>query len=271
MARGTVVFILVHTFAIIPGMKKAKKLIVGNWKMYPERLDDAKKIVAKVKRIMPKVRKTNVVLCPPFIYTAVFSGIKKGALHLGTQNTNSKSSGSLTGEVSVSQIEQFNVDYVIVGHSERRKMGETDKDINEKLKSVIDYGMTAILCVGEESRDHNGDYLDVIKNQLSNCLSGVEKKFLGQVVVAYEPIWAIGGKEAMSPRDIHEMNIYIKKVLRDLFGDPSSFVLVLYGGAVDKFNTENIVREGDVSGLLIGRQSLVAEDFIEIIKIVDRL
>lgn len=251
-------------------MKKTKKLVVGNWKMYPERLDEAKKIVADVKRVMPKVRKTNVVLCPPFVYTPIFSGIKKGALHLGAQTTNAKPSGSLTGEVSVSQLEQFNVDYVIVGHSERRKMGESDKDVNEKLKSVIDYGMTAILCVGEETRDHNGDYLGVIKNQLSNCLSGVEKKFLGQVVVAYEPVWVIGGREAMTPRDVHEMTIYIKKVLRDIFGDLSSMVLVLYGGAVDKFNAESIVRDGDVSGLLIGRQSLASKDFVEIIKLVDK-
>jgi triosephosphate isomerase len=252
-------------------MKKAKKLVVGNWKMYPERLDDAKKIVAKVRRVMPKVRKTNVVLCPPFVYTPIFSGIKKGNLHLGAQDVNSKPSGSLTGEVSVSQVEQFNVDYVIVGHSERRKMGETDKDINEKLKAVIDYGMTAILCVGEEKRDHNAEYLDTIKTQLSSCLNNIEKKFLGQVVVAYEPVWAIGAKEAMAPRDIHEMTIYIKKVLRDLFGDPSTLVQVLYGGAVDKFNSEGIIREGDVAGFLIGRQSLVAEDFVEIIKIVDKI
>ncbi len=239
--------------------------------MYPERLEEAKKIVADVRRAMPKVRKTNVVLCPPFVYTPIFSGIKKGNLHLGAQDTNAKPSGSLTGEVSVSQLEQFNVDYIIVGHTERRKMGETDKEVNEKLKSVIDYGMTAILCVGEQSRDHNGDYLEVIRNQISNCLNGVEKKYLGQVVVAYEPIWAIGAKEAMTPRDIHETTIYIKKVLRDLFGDPSSMVLVLYGGAVDKVNAESIVREGDVSGLLIGRQSLASKDFVEIIKIVDKI
>lgn len=252
-------------------MAKTKKLIVGNWKMYPERLEDAKKIVADVKRAMLKIRKTNVVLCPPFVYTPIFSGIKKGPLHLGAQTTNAKPSGSLTGEISVSQLEQFNVDYVIVGHSERRKMGELDKEINEKVRAIIDYGMTAILCVGEESRDHNGDYLDFIKSQILSGLSSIEKKFLPNVVIAYEPLWAIGAKDAMQPRDIHEMSIYIKKVLRDAFGDLSSQVLVLYGGAVDKFNAESIIRDGDVAGLLIGRQSLASKDFVEIIKIVDRL
>lgn len=239
--------------------------------MYPERVEDAKKIVADVRRVMSKVRKTNVVICPPFVYVPVFSGIKKGSLHLGAQSTNAESSGSLTGEVSVSQLEQFNVDYIIVGHSERRKMGETDEVVNKKVKVVLDYGMTAILCVGESSRDHNGDYLDKIKDQIHYGLRGVEKKYLFQVVIAYEPVWAIGAKEAMNSRDVHETSIYIRKVLNDMFGDYSSSVLILYGGAVDKFNTEKLVREGNVSGFLIGRQSLVSKDFVEIIKIVDSI
>lgn len=252
-------------------MAKTKKLIVANWKMYPERLEDAKKIVADVKRVMQKVRKTNVVLCPPHIYLPIFSGIKKGSLSLGAQNTNDLNAGSLTGEVSVSQIKQFNTKYVIAGHSERRKMGETDEQINKKIRSIIQYGMIAIFCVGEAGRDHNGDYLDFIRDQIMSGLRGVEKKDLSQVVVAYEPVWAIGAKEAMQPRDIHEMSIFIKKVLRDMFGDYAESVSILYGGSVDKVNADSIVRDGDVSGLLIGRQSLASKDFVEIIKLVDSI
>lgn len=252
-------------------MKKAKKLIVGNWKMYPERLEDAKKIVGDVKRVMPKLRKTSVVVCPPHIYIPVFSGIKKGSLYLGAQDINPEKTGSLTGEVSVSQVEQFNVDYVIVGHSERRKMGENDELINKKIKAVIDYGMTAILCVGEESRDRDGNYLDFVRRQIHSALKNLEKKHLTQLVVAYEPVWAIGAKEAMQPRDIHEMAIYIKKVLQDAFGDMSLQVLVLYGGSADKFNAESIIKDGGVSGLLVGRQSLASKDFVEMIKIVDNI
>lgn len=252
-------------------MAKAKKLIVGNWKMFPERVEDAKKIVADVRRAIPKIRKTNVVLCPPHIYIPLFSGIKKGALHLGAQDTNELPSGSLTGEVSISQIEQFNVDYVIVGHSERRKMGESDDLISKKVKAVVDYGMIAILCVGEESRDHNGDYLDFVRNQISVGLKSVEKKDLNKIVVAYEPIWAIGAKEAMQPRDVHEMGIFVRKVLRDIFGDYAKDVPVLYGGAADKFNADSIVREGEVSGLLVGRQSLASKDFVEMIKLIDSI
>jgi triosephosphate isomerase len=252
-------------------MKKQKKLIVGNWKMFPERLDAARKIVTEVKRGILKVKKSNVVLCVPHVYLSVFSGISKGSLSLGAQNTNDLNSGSLTGEVSVSQIKQFNTKYVIAGHSERRKMGETDEQINKKVRSIIQYGMTVIFCVGESGRDHNGDYLDFIRDQIMSGLRGVEKKDLSQVVVAYEPVWAIGAKEAMQPRDIHEMSIFIKKVLRDMFGDYAESVSILYGGSVDKVNADSIVRDGGVSGLLIGRQSLVSKDFVEIIKLVDSI
>lgn len=250
-------------------MKRAKKLVVGNWKMFPEKLNDAKKIVVDVKRAMSKVKRTNVVLCPPYIYIPQFSGIKKGLLALGSQNTNDQNFGSLTGEVSVSQIEQFNVDYVIVGHSERRKMGETDELVNKKVRSIINYGMTAIVCVGETIRDHNGEYLDLIKQQIFYALKGVEKKYAFNIVIAYEPIWAIGARDAMEPRDVHEMSIYIRKVLTDIFSDYALNVLVLYGGAVDHINAESLIKDGNVAGFLIGRQSLVSKDFIEIIKTVD--
>lgn len=252
-------------------MTKQKKLVVGNWKMYPERLEDARKIVLEVKKISKKVRRTNIVLCPPFVYLSVFSGIGKGLLHLGAQNTHSESYGSFTGEVSVSQIEQFGVDYIIVGHSERRKMGELDEEVNKKVKATLDYGMKPIVCIGESSRDHNGDYLSFIKNQLHSALRDVEKKYLSDIIIAYEPLWAVGAKEAMSPRDLQIMTIYIKKVLKDMFGDFSVGVLVIYGGAVDYVNAGDLIKEGNVSGFLVGRQSLQAKDFTEIIKTVDKV
>lgn len=239
--------------------------------MYPERLEDARKIVADVKRVIPKIKNTKVVICPPFVYLPIFSGIKKGALALGAQNTNSEVSGSMTGEVSVSQISQFNVQYVIVGHSERRKMGETDEMVNKKVKAILNHGMTAIICIGESTRDHDGSYLNFIKQQLFSALKDVEKKNISYVVVAYEPIWAIGAKEAMTPRDLHEMSIFIRKILSDMFGDFARGVSVLYGGSVDRVNADSLVRDGEVSGLLIGRQSLSPKDFVEIIKLVDSI
>lgn len=252
-------------------MKKVKKLIVGNWKMNPVEEYKARDIVKQVKRASDKLKRSEVVICPPYLYLPLFAKAKGKNFKMGSQNAHHELSGSFTGEVSFSQVYQFGVRFVIVGHSERRKMGETDEMVNSKVKSVINSGMSAIICVGESARDTNGDYLDLIKNQIRNALNDVPKKLLGNIVIAYEPIWAIGAKEAMSPRDLHEMTIYIKKVLNDTFGFVSEDVRIIYGGSVDKVNADTLIQEGNVSGFLVGRQSLVPKDFIEIMKLVDEV
>ena len=252
-------------------MKKQKKLIVGNWKMNPVSLNEAKKIALDVKRSMRGVRKTQVVICPPYVYISPLSAYPSSTFFLGAQNVNPETLGSYTGEVSFSQLSQFKVGFVIVGHSERRKIGETDELINKKVKAVVNEGMTAIVCVGEPTRDGNGDYFNFIKNQIHSALKDVSKKLLNHVVIAYEPIWAIGAKEAMSPRDLHEMSIFIKKVLKDSFGVFADDTRILYGGSVDRANADYLVRDGNVSGLLIGRQSLKPKEFIEIIKLIDKI
>lgn len=251
--------------------KKQKKLIVGNWKMNPVSIAEAKSLAVGVKRGMKNIKKTNVVLCPPFVYISLLSGIPTNTLFLGAQNAHSEEFGSFTGEVSFNSLSQFKVGFVILGHSERRKMGETDEMINKKVRSVVGDGMTAIICVGESVRDNHGDYFGFIKNQILLALKDVPKKLLNHVVIAYEPIWAIGAKEAMTPRDLHEMSIYVKKVLRDFAGSLADDVRILYGGSVDRVNADSLVREGNVSGLLIGRQSLKAKDFVEIIKLIDAI
>lgn len=252
-------------------MKKQKKLVVGNWKMNPTTLDEAKSIVAEVKKGIKNIKKTNVVLCPSFVYLQQFSSGLKSPLFLGAQNVHHETLGSFTGEVSYAEISDLGVQYVILGHSERRKMGETDEIINKKVKSVVNSKMTAIVCIGENSRDEHGDFYAVIKEQLHLALKDVSKRVLANVVIAYEPVWAIGAKEAMNPTDLHEMSIFIKKVLQDMFGDLSSDVQVIYGGAVGKFNADMLIKSGNVSGFLIGRESLRPRDFVEIIKIVDSI
>ena len=252
-------------------MHKSKKLVVGNWKMNPQSLEEAKKIATSVKRIMRGVKKTNVVLCPPFVYLSSLTPSVGNSFFLGAQNANYEALGSFTGEVSFAELSQFKVEFVIVGHSERRKMGESDELINKKVRAVVGGGMTAIVCVGEGVRDSNGDFYNFIKQQITSALKDVSKKSLDKVVIAYEPIWAVGAKEAVSPRELCEMSIFIKKVLKDLFGVFSEGVRVIYGGDVDRVNAETLVRDGNVVGLLIGRESLRVKDFIEIIKIIDSL
>ena len=252
-------------------MKKQKKLVVGNWKMNPQDLDEAKEIASSVKRAMKGVKKTDVVLCPPFVYISALSSVSTGSLYLGAQNANSETVGSFTGEVSYSELYQFGVRFVIVGHSERRKMGESDELVNKKVKAVVGGGMKAIVCVGESERDQNGDFYSLVKHQIVSALKDISKKSADRIVIAYEPIWAVGAKEAMTPAGLHEMSIFIRKVLSDLYGPFSDDIKVLYGGDADVFNSEKLVRDGNVSGLLIGRESLRSKDFIEIIKSVDNI
>ena len=150
-------------------------------------------------------------------------------------------------------------------------MGETDEIVNKKVKAVVGEGMKAIVCIGESVRDKNGDYLNFIKQQILFSLRDVSRKLLDQVVIAYEPIWAIGAKEAISPIDLLETSIFIKKVLKDSFGVYADGIRIIYGGDADRVNSDRLVREGGVSGLLIGRESLKAKDFVEIIKLVDSI
>jgi len=252
-------------------MKKVKKLVVGNWKMNPESMDDARSIVRDIKKSVLGVKKTNIVLCPPFTYLSLFSSTLKSPLFLGAQNTNHEDRGSFTGEVSPTQLYDVGVRFVIVGHSERRKIGEAEELINRKVRAVLGGGMTAIVCVGESARDLNGDYYDFIKQQILSALKDVSKKMLDKVVIAYEPIWAIGAKEAMTPSDLHEISILIRKVLKDSFGLAGDSVQILYGGSVDRTNADRLVKEGNVNGLLVGRESLKSKEFVEIIKLVDSI
>ena len=248
-----------------------KKLVVGNWKMNPQRLEDAKKIAQAVKRNSRNARKTQVVLCPPFLYIPAIANSAGGNIYLGAQDVFYEQSGNYTGEISAEQLARFKTSFVIVGHSERRAMGETNEIVCRKVREVLEFGMSPILCVGERERDGNGDYYDFIKEQIHVGLKEAPKKFVANVVIAYEPVWAIGAKEAMNSSDLHEMSIFIKKVLTDMFGDLSLNIRVLYGGSVDRVNAESLVREGNVSGLLIGRVSLSATDFVEIIKLIDKI
>lgn len=261
LARGILVFT----------MKKIKKLVVGNWKMNPQTLLEAKKLALAVKLSTRLLRKTQIVFCPPVIYMSPLSPVATNNFILGCQDAFYEASGSFTGEVSVTQLHQFKVGFVIVGHSERRKKGESDEVIAKKVKATVVQGLTAIVCVGEEVRDASGEYLHHIKNQIHAALKDTSKKYIEHLVIAYEPVWAVGGKEAMGSREVHEMAIFIRKVLRDLYGVASDNIRILYGGAVNPVNAPEIISSGFIQGLLVGRESLKPKSFVDIIKSVDAL
>ncbi len=237
--------------------------------MNPASLAEAKKIAGDVKKGLRSIKKTEVVLCPPAIFLGNLANTPSTLLFLGAQDAYPEPMGAYTGEISFLQMLDFKVSFVIVGHSERRGMGESDEVVNRKVRAVVGEGMTAILCVGEAVRDKDGNYLDFLRHQLSTALRDINKKHLDHVVVAYEPIWAVGAKYAMTSRDVHETAIFIRKTLRDMFGALADSVRIIYGGSVDVVNAKEIVREGNVAGLLVGRESLKAKNFLQIVRDVD--
>lgn len=245
---------------------KKRKIVVANWKMNIFSEKDAKKLISDVKKKTLKVKNTDVVFCPPFVYLSSLSKTPAKNYFLGSQNISDKEKGSFTGEVSALHIKQYKTSYSIIGHSERRKMGEADEVINQKVLLALSNNIKPILCIGEDKRDDHGGHLELIKTQIENGLKGVSKSNILDVLIAYEPVFAIGAKDPLNPVDIHEMSLWIKKCLKGLFGSFSENVRILYGGAVNFSNSKEIINTANVDGFLVGRDSLDANNFSEIIK-----
>ncbi|MEK7645215.1 MAG: triose-phosphate isomerase [Patescibacteria group bacterium] len=253
--------------------KRMMPLIVGNWKMHPDTLAEAKDIAKKIKKGARGLSKTKMVVCPPFLYVPeVKTIIGRTNIAIGVQNISSEEAGSHTGDISAVQAASCGAEYAVVGHSERRKIGETDEIVAKKALLAIRNGLVAIVCVGEAERDAHGKYLAFLKDQLARSLATVSAAELKKLVIAYEPVWEIGASAAMSPGQIHETSIYIRKVLSDLYTpELVSKMPILYGGSVNVSNAQAILKDGEVDGLLIGRESLVPADFIAIAKIANEL
>ncbi|MBU6370643.1 MAG: triose-phosphate isomerase [Patescibacteria group bacterium] len=244
----------------------AHTLVVANWKMNPADAASAAQIAQGiVRRAKGRAR---IVICPPFIYMSVVAKAIGRSKHvfLGAQDAFAGKGAAHTGEVDVGMVKHAGAKYVIVGHSERRAAGETDETVREKLFAVLKAGVTAILCIGEKERDLHGGYFSDIKRELEHAVRGLPKKFLPKLVVAYEPVWAIGASSAMQSADVHETAIFIRRVANDIFGKTAAEkIRILYGGSVTKQNARDIVEQGNVDGLLVGRESLKANEFAELV------
>ncbi len=248
-----------------------KKIIIGNWKMNPGSSKEAEKLLAAVSKNIPKLKNTEIVVCPPFVYLEKLKKISK-KVSLGAQDAFYGDTGAFTGEVSAEMLAMLGVKYVIVGHSERRSIGEGNELINKKIKGVLSAGLTPVLCVGETMRDENHEYFNFVKNQLGECLNGVSKDLVGKVIIAYEPVWAISttaNRKDATPHDSLEMVIFIKKVLADKFGKYTTRTRVIYGGSVNERDAGEFISKGGVDGLLPGKASLDPKKFSEIISICE--
>jgi triosephosphate isomerase (TIM) len=250
-----------------------KRIIIGNWKMNPETSAGAKKLATDIRRKISNVKKSLIVLCPPAIFLNEVVG--KGPstkLKFGLQNLHYEKTGPYTGEISPSMAKSLKIEYCIVGHSERRAMGETNEMICRKVSGLLRTGIIPVLCVGEMEVDEHANHLNFIRDQLIRNLVGVSPQEIEKIVIAYEPVYAVGAARPISSHEIHQRNIFIKKVLTEKFGKQKAFdVPILYGGAVNVDNAKEIVRDGAVDGLLIGRDSLNAANFVEIIKRVEMI
>ena len=250
-------------------MAHQKKLyIVGNWKMNPDTILEAKSILSSSERAAKKARKVSVVVCPPTAFLGTLSRGTKKKVFFGAQDTHSAPDGAHTGGVSARHARVMGASYVILGHSERRFEGDTDELVAKKTLTALDAGLKVILCVGETMRDGHGAFLETVRTQIATVFASLPKKHISDIFIAYEPSWVIGKSydSALSPQQIHEMIIFVKKVVSEIIGREEAMRMpVLYGGSVDFDNAQAILSDGEVSGLLIGRQSLDIENFAKII------
>lgn len=249
-----------------------KKIIAGNWKMNPDSRDEARRLISEVKRSAGKAKKADIVICPPFTYLRDAKEILgQNKVLLGAQNMSSEPAGAYTGEISGAMLKDLGIKFVIIGHSERRRLGESDETVNKKVKAALKLGIVPIVCVGERERDSHGYYIATVKGQVEAAFAGVPSTMLKNCVVAYEPIWAVGNAsfDSATPHDAVEMTIFIKKTLADSHGTKRAHDLrVLYGGSVNAKNAGEFLREKEVAGLLVGRESLDASKFLAIVALV---
>jgi len=250
--------------------KIRRPIIAGNWKMFKTHLKGVK-LVQEINYGIDKDQDAEVVVIPPF--TAIRS-IKtvieadKMKIKLGAQNMYYMSEGPFTGEISPVMLKALNVEYVIIGHSERRQyFDEIDELINKKLKKALDVNINPILCVGEPLKIRElGRQKQYVREQLNNCLKGLNKDYIQNIVIAYEPIWAIGTGKTSTPEDANFMISFIRQRISRLFSPIiSEKIRIQYGGSVKPFNIVPIMVQPEIDGVLVGGASLNAQDFIDIV------
>ena len=255
-------------------LKTKKKLVVGNWKMNPETVEQAIEIANKINKNTKSFRNTNLVVCPPFVFLNEVSKIflKNKKISLGAQDVFVGQGVSHTGEVGSDMLKNLDVKYIIIGHSERRESLDSESIVREKLFGTLKDSFKAILCIGEKERNEHGDQYNEIKGQIESAITKLPKKLIKNLIIAYEPIWAIGKaeNEAVKSEELHEMTIFIKRVISDILGiKEAEKILILYGGSVTRNNAKEIIEKGNVSGLLVGRESLKPDNFVELIKSIE--
>lgn len=245
-----------------------RKIVAGNWKSNTS-LNEAKELVeALYKGLGEREGHCRVLIAPPTPYLGVLKGMVNGRIGLAAQNSSAYDMGAYTGESTPAMLANVGAEYILAGHSERRQFfGENDEVVARKVHHILDAGLYAILCVGESLEEREGGTaFDVVKRQLKRAmLDQVSAEEAGNVIVAYEPVWAIGTGKTASPEQAAEMHTYIRGLLRDAYANAAADVSILYGGSVKASNAAELFAGEDVDGALVGGASLKADEFLAII------
>lgn len=241
-------------------------LIAGNWKMN-KTPQEAVQLIAELKGLIQNTA-AEVAVCPPFVALSdVLKAVQGSNIKVGAQNMYHQDNGAYTGEISPVFLKSMNIEYVILGHSERRQyFGETNEEINKKLKAAFNHGLKPILCVGEtlEQREE-GITFDVIREQIQKCLSDMQQFNLEELVVAYEPVWAIGTGRTATKEDANEVIAFIRQQLKEALNEKLSLnTRILYGGSVKSSNIRELMDMPEIDGALVGGASLDAQEFSKI-------
>ena len=246
-----------------------RRIIAGNWKMH-NNISESQNLVTKlVNGLNDQNINREVIICPPFTSLTEVSNLLSGTkIELGAQNMHFENKGAFTGEISADMLKSIGCKYVILGHSERRNIfGETDELINRKIKQALISELTPIFCMGETlAQREDGITNDVIKKQISEGMKGLSEEDVNKIIIAYEPIWAIGTGKTATPDQAQEVHKFIRSLLRENFSENSSQnIPVLYGGSVKPDNAEDLLAKEDIDGALVGGACLDVDSFISII------
>ncbi len=248
-----------------------KKIVAGNWKMN-KNLAETGDLLSNLKSKVGKSSEAEVIVAPTSINLYKASEeLKSSGIIVAAQNMHQAESGAFTGEISADMLKSIDVEFVILGHSERRAyFGETDELLSQKVKTALKHDMTVIFCFGEELQDRKSEtHFSVVETQLKNGLFHIETNHWKNIILAYEPVWAIGTGETASPEQAQEMHAFIRSTIAKTYNDTiANNVSILYGGSVKPNNAEEIFAKPDVDGGLIGGAALDAESFAAIINAI---
>jgi triosephosphate isomerase len=245
-----------------------RKVIAGNWKMNMD-VHQSQKLVSEILNGLGKDSKAEVIVCPPYTSLSEVNSLLKGTqIKLGAQNMYFEESGAYTAEISADMLKSVGCEYVILGHSERRVIfNESDELVNKKIKSALAKGLKPIFCVGEllEQRE-KGETMKVVSSQIEKGLEGISAEQMKNIIVAYEPVWAIGTGKTATPQQAQEVHLFIRELVTENFSSIVAEKLIIqYGGSVKPDNSRELLSQKDIDGALVGGACLKADSFLSII------